>query len=86
MQTPVSQTPYLALMNPYIFPNPEKFDPDRWITAAQNGRRLDRYLVSFARGSRQCLGIKLVVLSCSSLLFAVTTDRLLKAWPTQNFT
>lgn len=55
-------------MNPRIFPEPEKFDPDRWINAAKSGQRLDRYLVSFGRGSRQCLGMKWVALPLFRLL------------------
>lgn len=59
-------------MNPRIFPEPEKFDPDRWINAAKNGQRLDRYLVSFGRGSRQCLGMKWVALPLFRLLSSQT--------------
>ena len=47
-------------MDSAIFPNPESYDPDRWISAAQEGVRLDRYLVSFSKGSRMCVGIKYV--------------------------
>jgi cytochrome P450 len=54
--TPVSQTCYFVLMNPTIFPDPETFDPERWL---DKKKRLDRYLVSFGKGSRQCLGINL---------------------------
>ena len=44
--------------NPTIFPNPRGFDPERWILAAEKGENLSKYLVSFTKGSRQCLGIK----------------------------
>jgi hypothetical protein len=54
--TPVSQTCYFVLMNPTIFPDPENFDPERWL---DKEKRLDKYLVSFGKGSRQCLGINL---------------------------
>ncbi|KAK3331479.1 cytochrome P450 [Apodospora peruviana] len=54
--TPVSQTPYFVLMHPDPFPEPTEFRPERWL---QPGRRLDKYLVSFGRGTRQCLGINL---------------------------
>jgi cytochrome P450 len=42
-------------MDPSIFPQPERFNPDRWLGEA----RLDRYLVSFGKGTRICLGINL---------------------------
>ncbi|KAK1990315.1 cytochrome P450 [Colletotrichum falcatum] len=57
--TPVSQTPYFVLMHPSVFPEPETFRPERWIEAEEQNERLDRYLVSFGKGSRQCLGINL---------------------------
>ncbi|KAL1990476.1 hypothetical protein VTN49DRAFT_6315 [Thermomyces lanuginosus] len=57
--TPVSESAYFVHMDPTIFPNPEVFDPSRWIRAAERGERLDRYIVSFTKGSRQCLGINL---------------------------
>ena len=61
-QTPVSETTYFISMNPDIFPEPEKFDPTRWMkpkpTKANPSGRLDKYLTSFSKGSRQCAGIK----------------------------
>ena len=52
---PVSMNAYTVQMNPDIFPNPEEFRPERWIA----NPRLDRYLLSFSRGTRICLGINL---------------------------
>ena len=60
--TPVSESNYFVHMDDKIFPNPEAFDPDRWIRAAEEGFRLDRYFVSFSKGSRMCVGMKYVVL------------------------
>lgn len=57
--TPVSQTFRDVLLDPEIFPEPRHFDPDRFARAAQQGERLDRYLVSFSRGGRSCAGINL---------------------------
>ena len=52
--TPVSMTTVDVLMNGEIFPEPERFMPERWI----NEPGLERYFVPFGKGSRQCLGIK----------------------------
>jgi len=41
--------------DPDIFPSPLEFDPERWI----ENPGLKRYLVSFSKGSRQCLGMNL---------------------------
>ena len=57
-QTPVSESSYFVHMDEAIFPDPEAYDPDRWIKAAKEGVRLDQYLVSFSKGSRICVGIK----------------------------
>ncbi|KAF4913756.1 Cytochrome P450 monooxygenase sdnE [Colletotrichum fructicola] len=57
--TPVSETPYFVLMHPTIFPEPQTFKPERWLEAERRGKRLDKYLVSFGKGSRQCLGMNL---------------------------
>jgi cytochrome P450 len=39
------------------FPEPEKFNPERWVDLAER-QRLDKYMVAFSKGTRQCLGIK----------------------------
>ncbi|KAK4466005.1 benzoate 4-monooxygenase [Cladorrhinum samala] len=54
--TPTSQTPYLILTDASVFPEPEKFRPERWIEA---GKELNKYFIAFNRGSRQCLGMNL---------------------------
>ncbi|KAF9885046.1 hypothetical protein FE257_000777 [Aspergillus nanangensis] len=55
-KTLVSQTNYFTLMDPTIFPDPHAFDPERWMRAAAQGDRLDRYLVNFSKGTRMCVG------------------------------
>ncbi|KAK3325938.1 cytochrome protein [Apodospora peruviana] len=56
-QTPVSMSSPLQHMDPSIFPNPRAFNPGRWIRAAEDGMDLSKYMVSFTKGSRACLGI-----------------------------
>ena len=48
-----------VLFDPAIFPEPQTFNPDRWLKAADEGKRLDRYLVTFSKGPRSCIGINL---------------------------
>ncbi|KAJ5213267.1 hypothetical protein N7449_000436 [Penicillium cf. viridicatum] len=85
--TPVSQSNYFVHMDPTIFPEPEKFDPERWIRAADKGEYLSRYIVSFTKGSRQCLGMNLayaeIYLSLAHIarrvnfaLYETTTDNI----------
>ena len=59
--TPVSMTAVLIHDNPNIFPQPRTFRPERWLPLETEGARLQRYLVPFCRGSRQCLGMNLGV-------------------------
>jgi cytochrome P450 len=54
---PVSMTIPLVHLNEDIFPDPRSFHPERWVDE-KNGH-LDRYLCSFSRGPRNCLGINL---------------------------
>ncbi|KAL9000687.1 MAG: hypothetical protein Q9169_000723 [Polycauliona sp. 2 TL-2023] len=42
-----------------IFPAHKVFQPERWLEKREDGVRLEKYLTSFGRGTRQCLGINL---------------------------
>ena len=53
--TPVSMTSTLIHHDESIFPDSHSFIPERWI----GNPSLQRYLVSFSKGSRQCIGINL---------------------------
>lgn len=50
--TPVSMSPSLLHRLEEYFPEPNVFRPERWV----EDPRLDRYLLSFSKGSRMCLG------------------------------
>lgn len=51
-ETRVSMTPLLVHMDPVVFPSPRSFVPERWI----ENPGLERYLLSFSKGSRTCIG------------------------------
>ncbi|KAL9614498.1 MAG: hypothetical protein Q9167_001026 [Letrouitia subvulpina] len=53
--TSTGMTAVLVHNNPEIFPDPRTFNPDRWV----ENPRLDKYLLSFSKGSRICVGITL---------------------------
>lgn len=57
--TPVSMTSVHMHNNTDIFPSPQLFKPERWLPLETEGRRLQKYLLAFSRGSRQCLGMNL---------------------------
>ncbi|KAI4157454.1 MAG: hypothetical protein LQ342_008264 [Letrouitia transgressa] len=50
--TPVSMTPTLVHSIPEYWENPYEFRPERWI----ENPKLSKYLLSFAKGTRICLG------------------------------
>lgn len=42
--------------DPTIFESPSEFRPERWM--GEKGKKLDHWLLSFSKGSRDCLGMK----------------------------
>ncbi|KEY64672.1 hypothetical protein S7711_02872 [Stachybotrys chartarum IBT 7711] len=59
---PVSMDAWHMHTNPEVFPEPDQFRPERWLDNPRDntGRRpLTYHLVTFARGSRNCVGIHL---------------------------
>lgn len=65
--TPISISTSFVHEDPSIFPEPRSFRPERWI----ENPRLDRFLVSFNKGTRQCLGMNLGYAELFLCLFAV---------------
>ena len=59
--------------DPDVFKNPHEFRPERWLGDPEEVSRLEAHMISFSRGSRSCLGIKLV-LSLPSLLLCTSTS------------
>ncbi|KAL1630026.1 hypothetical protein SLS54_000886 [Diplodia seriata] len=67
--TIMSMSPRDLHGNAAIFPDPEKFVPERWLPATdpacavtddpERRRAMDRYWVPFSRGSRNCIGLEL---------------------------
>ncbi|PLN82533.1 cytochrome P450 [Aspergillus taichungensis] len=93
--TPVSQSTYMINNDASAFPNPQAFDPDRWVRAAQDGVSLDKYMVSFSKGSRACLGINLayakLYLGIARVAFSLdmelfeTTQQAMQVYHTRGF-
>lgn len=53
--TPITMPFHMTMCDPKIFPSPESWIPERWI----ENPRLDRYIITFGRGTRMCLGFEL---------------------------
>ncbi|OJJ88185.1 cytochrome P450 [Aspergillus glaucus CBS 516.65] len=57
--TRISAAHYVFHHNERIFPNPEKFDPDRWLNKSpENLQLLEQYFMPFSKGPRACIGMK----------------------------
>ncbi|RHZ49181.1 cytochrome P450 [Aspergillus thermomutatus] len=69
--TPVSMSCLLMHHDETIFPDSHRFKPERWLDPAER-KRLEKYMVAFSKGSRQCIGMHLakaeILLSVSTLL------------------
>ena len=59
--TRIGMAIYHIHYNETIFPEPRKFDPDRWMKPASEIEQQLKFMVAFSRGSRSCLGIKYVI-------------------------
>ncbi|KAL3472381.1 cytochrome P450 [Aspergillus californicus] len=53
--------------NPDIFSSPTEFQPERWL--GEKGKALDRWLVAFSKGSRQCVGSPLAYQEIALTIF-----------------
>ncbi|KAL8882709.1 MAG: hypothetical protein Q9198_000342 [Flavoplaca austrocitrina] len=65
--TPVSMSALLVHDDPAIFPDPRTFKPERFLEQPE----LRKYVISFSRGSRQCVGLNLAYAELYLVLAAV---------------
>ena len=59
--TIVSAQPYVLHRQENIFPDPEKFNPDRWLMDKESLRPLLKSLLTFSTGPRGCIGKQLAL-------------------------
>ncbi|KAI1818677.1 putative cytochrome P450 [Poronia punctata] len=76
--TPVGMSSTLIHHDEKLFPHSKEFDPTRWLDAqGRRDRSREKYILSFSRGSRQCIGINLAYAE----LFMVTAILLRRLGP-----
>ncbi|KAJ8107825.1 hypothetical protein ONZ43_g6617 [Nemania bipapillata] len=54
--TPVGMTTILMHTDKTLYPNPHKFDPDRWMDPDKR-RELEKFWAPFGKGTRNCVGM-----------------------------
>ena len=64
--TTVAVSSFIAHRDPVIFPEPEKFNPDRWL--GEKGKDLGPYFIAFSAGARGCIGRNIAYLEQTVLL------------------
>jgi cytochrome P450 len=60
--TIVGMSIWMMHRDPRIYPEPDKFLPDRWTNSDKSKRVDNKYLVPFSKGSRICVGMHLAYL------------------------
>ena len=66
---------YTTHRDPTIFPNPELFDPSRWIPKEKITEAMNEAFMPFSKGTRACLGINLAYMELK-----VTVATLIKSF------
>ncbi|KAK3628623.1 hypothetical protein LTR56_002010 [Elasticomyces elasticus] len=85
--TSISMSTWLQHRDPTLFPKGDTFDPERWL--GPDTAKLERYLVNFSKGTRNCLGLNLAKAEIYMTLAAIfrrfelelfETDRSMWTW------
>lgn len=61
--TPIGMTSMINHYNETLFPHPDEYSPERWLL--ENGQvnyALEKNLIAFGRGTRNCVGLQYVSL------------------------
>ena len=67
--TTVSMSAFVAHRDETVFPEPEKFIPERWL--GEKGKELQPYFIAFSAGARGCIGRNISYLEQTVLLASV---------------
>lgn len=68
-ETTVSMSAFVAHRDQTLFPDPETYNPDRWLGEA--GKELGPYFIAFSAGARGCIGRNISYLEQTILLASI---------------
>ncbi len=81
----VVMSQWIMHRDPRYFPDPEKFDPDRWLP--ERARDLPRFAYfPFGGGPRQCIGASFAMMEATLLLAAIAQNSRFRAIPGEAIT
>ncbi|KFA55616.1 hypothetical protein S40293_09678 [Stachybotrys chartarum IBT 40293] len=76
--TAIGMSAFINHNQEHIFPDPEEYEPERWIDEeGRSNHGMEKYIMSFGKGSRQCIGMHLAL--CE--LYLVTAAMALRVLP-----
>lgn len=81
--TSVSMTIYAAHRDVNVFPNPEQFNPQRWMDVEER-KRMEPYFIPFSAGARGCIGRNISYLE-QTVVLATLVHRFEFALPNPNW-
>lgn len=69
----VSCQPYTEQRNPTIFPEPARYDPQRWLDAEKSGHleAMREQITLFGKGARSCLGRRIATMEIKTAVAAI---------------
>lgn len=80
--TTVHSPTYTVHRNPQVFPEPDSFNPDRWL--GEHGKDLQQHFLTFSAGSRGCIGRNITYLEqiivVASLVYRYDMELLTPDW------
>ncbi|KAH8696252.1 putative cytochrome P450 [Talaromyces proteolyticus] len=66
--TEIGMSALFISKNPLLFPDPESFKPERWLSVNPSDDRLEQYILAFGKGTRSCVGINLAYAEMYTIL------------------
>jgi cytochrome P450 len=80
-KTIVSMQCYTTQRDPKVFPDPDIFAPDRWLTKTGATEEMKAMFMPFSKGTRACLGIHLALMELKLTTAALVRDHVVTIAP-----